>query len=72
MLKIGDEISLNLKDVPDLKDCKKGDEVELEFKCKVIGQHSHSLGKTEKMIDVQVVEIEADYEGEDDGEEKQE
>lgn len=63
MLRKGDEISLSVDMVPDLKDAKKGSEVELEIKAKVIGTHTHSMGKkTEKMVDVQVISVEAEYE----------
>lgn len=69
MIKAGDELSISLKDVPELANAKKGDEIEICIACKVIGQHTHSLGKTEKMIDLEVMEFEAEAEDEDEEEE---
>ena len=68
MLKFGDEVSINLKDVPELKDAEKGEEIELAITCRVIGKHTHSAGKTEEMIDLEVIGFETEN-GREDGEE---
>lgn len=72
MLKAGDELSINLKDIPDLEGAKKGEVVEISISCKVIGTHTHATGKTERMIDLEVMEFEADEYGEEDEEEDEE
>ena len=70
MTEIGDELSISAKLVPELVKEPKGSKCELKISVTKIGVHTHSLGKTEQMVDCRIDNIEYEPEGEDDGKEE--
>jgi hypothetical protein len=67
---IGQELSVDSSLDKDLLAYKDGDEFEIVVKVKKMGEHTHSIGKTEHMVDLQILEIECMDEDEDEGEEE--
>lgn len=70
---IGTEISINVKAVPELKSAAIGSTCCVKIKGTIMGKHTHSVGTTEKMVDLRIDEMEYEEEdGEEESEEKDE
>jgi hypothetical protein len=61
---IGSEISIDVKALPELKDMEKGAACFFKVKGIILGKHTHTVGKTERMVDIRIDSLE--YEEEDD------
>lgn len=63
---IGQEISVNVKEVPELDGLKAGSKVCIKVYGTKLGQHTHVAGKKETMADVRIESLEWEpMEGED-------